>query len=122
MAASDLPRVRQWLSSRSATGSGRANGAWTTPRPPTKMVRLSISRREIDAVLVDNEIIEVYEHDDRVRYVLLGHVDHRPLHVVVGQDDIIDATVVISVYEPDEVHGWDPESGFRDRKENADER
>lgn len=92
------------------------------PALADKMVRRSISRREIDAVLTDNEIIEVYEHDDRIRYVLLGHVDQRPLHAVVGQDDIIDATVVISVYEPDEAHGWDPASGFRDRKEDADDR
>lgn len=92
------------------------------PALADKMVRRSITRRDIDAVVNHNEIIEVYEHDDRVRYVLLGHVNGRPLHVVVGQDDVIDATVVISVYEPDEAHGWDPRSGFRDRKEDADER
>lgn len=93
-----------------------------SPALADKMVRRSISRRDIDAVLTDNEIIEVYEHDDRVRYVLLGQVVHRPLHVVVAQDDIIYATVVISVYEPDEAHGWNAGSGFRDRKEIADER
>lgn len=43
------------------------------PALADKMVRRSISRREIEAVLAGNEIIEVYEHDDRVRYVLLGH-------------------------------------------------
>lgn len=86
------------------------------------MVRRNISRRAIDAVLERNEIIEVYQRDDRVRYVLLGHVDRRPVHLVVGQDDIIDATVIISVSEPDEAHGWDPDSGFRLRKEDADER
>jgi hypothetical protein len=42
--------------------------------------------------------------------------------LAVGQDDIIDATVVISVYEPDEAHGWDAASGFRRRKEDVDER
>lgn len=42
--------------------------------------------------------------------------------MVVGQDDIIDATVVISVYEPDEAHGWDPRSEYRERKEDTDER
>jgi hypothetical protein len=56
-----------------------------------------------------------------VRYVLLGHVDQRSLHVAVGQDDIIDATVVIWVHEPDEAHGWDPDSGFRNRGEDAGE-
>ncbi len=92
------------------------------PALADKMVRRNISRREIEAVLADNEIIEACEHDDRVRYILLGNVDQRPLHVVVGQDDVIDATVVISLYEADEAHGWDPESGFRRRKEDADER
>jgi hypothetical protein len=92
------------------------------PALADKMFWRRISRCEIDAVLTDNEIVEVYDHDDRVRYVLLGHVGQRPLHVVVAQDDIIDATVVISVYEPDEAHGWNPGSGFRKRKEDADER
>jgi hypothetical protein len=91
------------------------------PALADKMVRRGIRRREIDRVLDDNEIIEIYEHDDRVRYVLLAHPAQRPLYVVVAQDDIIDATVVISVYEPDEAHGWEPASGFRDRKEDADE-
>lgn len=86
------------------------------------MVRRSISRREIDAVLVDNEIIEVYEHDDRVRYVLLRHVGQRPLHVVVGQDDRRHHQGNRRSTRPDEAHGWDREGGFRDRKEDADER
>lgn len=68
-------------------------------------------------MLEDNEVVEIYEHDDRVRYVLLGHVAQRPLHVVVAQDDIVGASVVLSVYEPDEAHGWDPDTGFRRRKE-----
>jgi hypothetical protein len=87
------------------------------PALANKMVHRSVSRKEIEAVLGDNEIIEVYEHEDRVRYVLLGIVQGRPLHVVVAEDDILDATVVISVYEPDEGYGWDPATGFRTRKE-----
>ncbi len=42
------------------------------PALADKMVRRSISRREIDGILTDNEIIEVYEYDDRVRYVSWG--------------------------------------------------
>lgn len=91
------------------------------PALADKMVERSVSREEIEYVLAHNEIIEVYEHDDRVRYVLLGQFDRRPLHVVVAQDDVIDATVVVSVYEPDEVHGWDVASGFRRRKEDPNE-
>jgi hypothetical protein len=57
------------------------------------------------------------EHEDRVRYVLLGVVQDRPLHAVVAEDDILDGTVVLSVFEPGEEHGWDSSTGFRTRKE-----
>jgi hypothetical protein len=87
------------------------------PALADKMVHRSVSRREIEAVLTDNEVIEVYEHEDRVRYVLLGVVKNRPLHIVVAEDDILDATVVLSVYEPSEEHGWDSSTRFRTRKE-----
>jgi hypothetical protein len=50
--------------------------------------------------------------------VLLGDAGGRALHVVVAEDDVIDATVVLSVYRPDEEHGWDAETGFRTRKED----
>jgi hypothetical protein len=56
-----------------------------SPALVDKMVLRSVSRTEVDAVLQDNEIIEVYEHEDRVRYVLLGMVGERPLHVVVAE-------------------------------------
>lgn len=88
------------------------------PALADKMIRRSITRAAIEAVLSHNEVIEVYEHEDRKRYVLLGEVDQRPLHVVVAEDDVIDATVVVSVYEPDEAYGWDPTTGFRTRKED----
>jgi hypothetical protein len=87
------------------------------PQLADKMLRRSVTRSDIDAVLAHNEIVEVYEHHDRVRYVLLGEVAGRPLHVVVAEDDVINATVVLSVHEPDEEHGWDPTTGFRSRKE-----
>lgn len=37
----------------------------------------------------------------------------------IAEDDVVDATVVLSVYEPDEDHGWDAEAGFRSRKEGG---
>ncbi|MDX1621159.1 MAG: DUF4258 domain-containing protein [Nitriliruptorales bacterium] len=91
-----------------------------SPALADKMLRRGVSRAEIQAVLENNEVIEVYEHQDRIRYVLLGQVEGRPLHVVVAEDDVVDATVVLSVYEPDEDHGWDAASGFRKRKEQSD--
>lgn len=87
------------------------------PQLAVKMLRRSVTRADLNEVLIRNEIVELYEHHSRVRYVLLGEVDGRPLHVVVAEDDVVDATVVLSVYEPDEDHGWDPSTGFRSRKE-----
>lgn len=87
------------------------------PALADKMIRRSITRVEIEEMLGDNEVIEVYEHEDRVRYVLLGEVEHRLLHLVIAEDDVINATVVLSAYEPDEAYGWDPATGFRTRKE-----
>lgn len=90
-----------------------------SPQLADKMLRRSVTRADLDLVLSHNEIVEVYEHHGRVRYVLLGDVDGRPLHVVVAEDDVVDATVVLSVYEPDAEHGWDPSTGFRSRKEGG---
>ena len=87
------------------------------PALADKMLGRSISRVELQAALANNEIIEVYEHDNRVRYVLLGMVGGRSLHVVVAEDDVVDATVVLSVYKPDAAHGWDPATGYRTRTE-----
>jgi hypothetical protein len=55
-----------------------------------KMVRRAVSRREISVLLVGGEVIEVDEHESRVRYVLFAKVDGRPLHLVVAEDDILD--------------------------------
>lgn len=43
-------------------------------------------------------------------------ISERLLHVVVAEDDVIDATVALSVHEPAEAHGWDLKTGFRTRK------
>ena len=75
---------------------------------PAKMAARSINTAEVLAVLADNVIVQVIEH--RNRYVLLGLAADRPLIAVVAEDEITDATVLISVYEPDEEHGWTPET------------
>lgn len=43
------------------------------------------------------------------RYVLLGRGVARPLLLVVADDVLDDATVLVSAYEPDAEHGWTPE-------------
>lgn len=52
-------------------------------------------------------VIDVVEERDR--YVLLGRVEGRALIAVVADDELDDATVLVSVYEPDEEHGWTTE-------------
>jgi len=71
---------------------------------PAKMAARSISAVEVQAILADNVIVQVIDH--RARFVLLGVVAARPLIAVVADDEITDATVLISVYEPDQDHGW----------------
>lgn len=72
------------------------------------MAARSISAVEVQTILADNVIVQVVDH--RARFVLLGIVAARPLVVVLADDEITDATVLISVYEPDEEHGWTPQT------------
>ncbi len=87
-----------------------------SPAPADKMLGRTITRVEVQTALANNEIVEAYEHDDRVRYVLLSTVAGRSLHVVIGEDDVFDVTVVPSAREPDSTHGWDPTTGYRTRR------
>jgi hypothetical protein len=72
------------------------------------MAARAIGAVEVQAILAENVIIQVVDH--RARFVLLGIVAARPLIAVVADDEITDATVLVSVYEPDEEHGWTPQT------------
>jgi len=74
---------------------------------PRKLAARNISESELRALLDDHVVIDVIE--PRHRYVLLGRVEGRPLIAVIADDELDDATVLISVYEPDEEHGWTTE-------------
>lgn len=74
---------------------------------PAKMAARSITEAEVRAVLAENVIVDIVQERDR--YILLGQVAGRPLIAVVADDVLDDATVLISVYEPDEEHGWTPQ-------------
>jgi len=82
------------------------------------MVRRRVSVGEVQAALADSEVFEVIA--DRQRYGLLAVVGGRPLHLWVADDEIIGETVLVSVYEPDEVHGWSAASGWRRRIEQEE--
>lgn len=66
-----------------------------------------ISEYEVRALLRMHVIIDIVE--ERHRYVILGEVDGRALIAVVSDDELDDATVLISVYEPDADRGWTTE-------------
>lgn len=74
---------------------------------PSKLAERHISEHEVRTLLDDHVIVDVVE--DRDRYVLLGRVDGRPLIAVVADDELDDATVLVSAYEPDADHGWTTE-------------
>jgi hypothetical protein len=75
---------------------------------PSKLAARRISEDEVRALLVNHVIIDVTE--DRNRYVLLGRVGGRALIAVIADDDLDDATVLVSAYEPDAEHGWTTEA------------
>lgn len=74
---------------------------------PRKLAARNISESEVRALLEDHVVIDVVQERDR--YVLLGRVEGRALIAVVADDELDDATVLVSVYEPDEEHGWTTE-------------
>jgi hypothetical protein len=78
------------------------------------MFERGISDVEIRDVLENGQVIEAYP-DDRPypSRLMLGYCGGRPIHVLASADPEADATVVITVYEP-EPGRWD--DTFRDRK------
>ena len=74
---------------------------------PAKMAARDITADEVRALFSDHVIVGIVE--DRDRYVILGRVAGRALIAVLADDELDDATVLVSVYEPDAEHGWTTE-------------
>lgn len=72
-----------------------------------RIVERNIKIEEVIEVLLDSRIIESYPEDKPFEsYLLLGYTsDDRPLHIVVGVDDVNSLLWIITVYEPD-VDEW----------------
>ena len=92
----------------------RVGGRFVPRRPfrlgrdaPGKLAAREISEHEVRSLLSDHVIVDIIE--GRGRYVLLGRVDGRALVAVVADDALDDATVLVSVYEPDGARGWTTE-------------
>ena len=88
-----------------------------------KLARRRINGEEVRAVLANHVVIGVVP--ERRRYVLLGRARGRPLIVVVADDILESATVIVSAYEPDPERGWTEERinrilGSMDQEGGAD--
>ena len=82
-------------------------------------IRRMFERRiEKDAVIKairQGNIIEAYPDDTPYpSFLMLGYVDERPLHVVVGVDPMSNAGRIITVYAPEE-HTWSHDFRVRRR-------
>jgi hypothetical protein len=67
-----------------------------------RMFERAISWADVRTVIAQGEVIMEYP-DDRPypSRLLLGFVDERPIHIVIGIDDATDSCYVITVYVPD---------------------
>ena len=78
-----------------------------------RMIERDISVEEVRAALENGEVIEEYTADAPPRYLVLGWIKGRPLHVVAEDDPLTEETTAVTVYEPDRKL-W--KNGFRERK------
>jgi len=79
-----------------------------------RMFERGLSRLDVAAAIHDGEVIADYP-DDRPHpsCLLLGFVDHRPVHVVVAHDRARECCIVVTAYIPDSALWAD---GFRKRR------
>lgn len=78
-----------------------------------RMIERNISVENVRAVLEHGELIEEYQMDVPPRYLMLGWIEDRPLHVVAEDDLLKQETIAVTVYEPSRKY-W--KLGFRERK------
>jgi len=70
-----------------------------------KMLERSISRSDVFEVILNGEIIEVYESDEPLPSALIfGWTEKKPLHVVAALNENADICHIITVYHPDDKH------------------
>jgi len=79
-----------------------------------RMAERGVDENDVRRVLESGEVVQSYP-DDRPfpSRLMLGFVEHRPLHVVAADDTENRTTYVITVYEPG-LDEWD--ASFRRRK------
>ena len=75
-----------------------------------RMFERRVRVADVVDVLRGEDVVEDYGDG---RYVVLGWIGNRVLHVVAEDDPIARTTIVVTVYEPDSTN-W--KSGYRKRK------
>ena len=74
-----------------------------------RMIARRIDTADVRAVVESGDTVESYPTDQPYpSALLLGTSAGRPLHVVVGYDDLTEAAYVITAYEPDAAL-WHPD-------------
>ena len=67
-----------------------------------RMGQRQITGKEVKEAIFNGEIIENYENDKPFPSCLIfGLSDERPIHTVIGYNEIEKIVFIISVYEPD---------------------
>ncbi|MDB5011166.1 MAG: hypothetical protein JWQ06_1955 [Mucilaginibacter sp.] len=81
----------------------------------TQMFKRNISVDNIRLVIENGEVIMTYLYDKPYpSYLILGYINSRPIHVVLGKSDNLDRCIVITAYEPDE-NIW--ETDYKSKKD-----
>jgi hypothetical protein len=66
------------------------------------MFRRNISLAEVKFILNTGDIIREYTDDKPYpSFLLLGFIDHRPLHLLVAKDSETGNCIMVTAYEPD---------------------
>ncbi len=78
-----------------------------------RMIERGISVEAVRDVMDKGEVIERYPADEPPRYLVLGWIGKRPIHVVGEDDPVSLETTVVTVYEPDRKF-W--KAGFKERR------
>jgi hypothetical protein len=80
----------------------------------TQMFKRNISVDNVKFVVEKGEVLITYPNDKPYpSCLMLGYINSRPIHIVVGKDTDLEMCIIITAYEPDE-NIW--EAGFKSKK------
>ena len=81
----------------------------------SQMFRRNISLGEVKFILNTGEVIREFIDDKpNPSFLILGFIDHRPLHLLVAKDSVTGNCVMVTTYEPDG-NVWSPDFKTKNR-------